>query len=291
MLSYDDITQRLVQWGEMQPDLRAVIVIGSRARTHVPADRWSDLDLLLVTNATQRYLDASDWLDELGPYWLTFLESTPTGGLKERRVLFEGALDVDLIPVPVERFRQMLQEGFPPEVAGPLALGARFVLDKDGLATQLRTPDAPPATEFPPREEQFLNLVNDFWYHAVWTTKKLLRGELWTALGGHDYMRNSALLPMLAWHAKVRHGQDYETWYAGRFVESWADTRAVQTLSKVFAHYDQHDIQRALLETMRLFAWLAATTAQHLGFSYPSEAERNVVNWVRREFATRQEES
>lgn len=286
MLSYDDITRRFVQWGETQPDLRAVLMIGSRARTHAPADRWSDLDLLLITSAPQRYLDTPDWLDVLGPYWLTFREPTATGGLEERRVLFENALDVDFIPLLVERFRQMLQEGFPREVAGVLARGSRFLLDKDGFATRLHIPDAPPVTGFPPSEEEFLNLVNDFWYHVVWTTKKLLRGELWTALGGHAYMRNSGLLPMLVWHAKAKHGREYETWHAGRFIESWADARAVQTLPSVYAHYDHYDVQRALLESMRLFAWLAAETAQHLGLSYPTAAERQVVNWVQHELAT-----
>jgi len=42
----------------------------------------------------------------------------------------------------------------------------------------------------PPAQDEFLDLINDFWYHTVWTAKKLRRGELWTAQGCSDsYMK------------------------------------------------------------------------------------------------------
>jgi aminoglycoside 6-adenylyltransferase len=283
MLTYDDIAQRFVRWAQAQPDLRAILVIGSRARTQTPADRWSDLDLILVTTAPHRYLNDTDWLAAVGPYWLTFTEPTATGGLIERRVLFEDALDVDFVPLPLERFKEMLYQGIPAEVEGVFARGFRFVLDKDDLAKQVRLSDAGPTTTPPPSEGEFLNLVNDFWYHAVWTAKKLLRGELWTSLGGHAYMRSRALLPMLAWHAKAQRGWDFDTWHGGRFLEKWADARAVEALPKVFAHHDQEDFTNSLFATMRLFGWLAQETAKSLEIAYPHEAERQVVRWVGQE--------
>ncbi|MCX7795479.1 MAG: aminoglycoside 6-adenylyltransferase [bacterium] len=30
----------------------------------------------------------------------------------------------------------------------------------------------------PPPHFEFSNSIKDFWYHAVWTAKKLLRGEI-----------------------------------------------------------------------------------------------------------------
>jgi hypothetical protein len=35
-----------------------------------------------------------------------------------------------------------------------------------------------------PAQSEFLDLVNDLWYHAVWTAKELRRGEMWTANHG-----------------------------------------------------------------------------------------------------------
>jgi hypothetical protein len=40
---------------------RAALVVGSRARTDHPADRWSDLDLLLFTTAPDAYAADDPW--------------------------------------------------------------------------------------------------------------------------------------------------------------------------------------------------------------------------------------
>src|SRR5262245_36751765 len=93
--AYEQLIDGFVAWAQTQPDIRAAIVLGSRARTDRPADEWSDLDLLVVTSDPGRLLAQADWLEQLGTPRLTFLESTAVGGMTERRVLFEGGLDVD----------------------------------------------------------------------------------------------------------------------------------------------------------------------------------------------------
>jgi aminoglycoside 6-adenylyltransferase len=48
-LTYDQIIERFLAWAQHQADIRAAVIIGSQARVDRPADRWSDLDLLVVT--------------------------------------------------------------------------------------------------------------------------------------------------------------------------------------------------------------------------------------------------
>ncbi len=40
---YDDIIDKLLRWARLEDDVRAVIIVGSQARTYELADRWSDL--------------------------------------------------------------------------------------------------------------------------------------------------------------------------------------------------------------------------------------------------------
>src|SRR3712207_1019319 len=94
-LTYEVVLDRFLTWAHSQQDIRAVVVVGSRARTDHPADDHSDLDLVVVTTDSNRYLSQTDWLKLLGTSWLTFLEKQAVGEGLERRVLFEGALDVD----------------------------------------------------------------------------------------------------------------------------------------------------------------------------------------------------
>jgi aminoglycoside 6-adenylyltransferase len=280
MAAYEQLLERFVAWAQTQPDIRAIMILGSRARADRPADEWSDLDLWVVTADPDRLLSQTDWLEQLGTPWLSFLEPTATGGGKERRVLFAGGLDVDFVPAPLALARQFADGGWPPEIAGVIQRGVRFVLDKDGLADDLDVALVGSVARQPPTRDEFLNLVNDFWYHTVWVAKKLRRGELWTAKLCCDSYMKRLLLAMIEWHAGAASGWRDDTWHAGRFLEQWADRRAVDGLRAAFAHYDSADVRRALFATMDLFRWLATETAERLGYPYPEPADHHVTGLV-----------
>ncbi|WP_458190484.1 aminoglycoside 6-adenylyltransferase [Haladaptatus sp. NG-WS-4] len=285
--TYEQLLDRFVAWAETKPDLRGIVVVGSRARDDRPADEWSDLDLLVVTTDPDRYLDGTDWLSALGTPILTFLESTATGDGTERRVLFAGGLDVDFVPIPMERLARMECDGPDPDEASTLARGVRVVYDAGGIGEMVAgaTPESPPEPE-PPSSEEFRELVADFWYHAVWTAKKLRRGERLTAMGCVDgYLKHDCLLPMLQWHTRARTERD--TWHGGRFLEEWADERVVNELQEAFAHYDADDLWRALFATMELFRWVAREAAKELKFEYPKEEDAEVTELVENLFKRR----
>ncbi len=280
-LTYEDVIDRFLAWARPQPDVRAVMVVGSRARTDHPADAFSDLDLVVVTTDPDRYLSQTDWLESLGTPWLTFLERQAVGEGLERRVLFEGALDVDFVPLANEAVRRMVLEGWPPEVAAVFRRGFRLVLDKDDLLNLIAgVPAETSSFASPPTQEEFLALCHDFLYHAVWAAKKLRRGELWIAKSCVDCYMKQLLLGMLEWHARSERGWDHDTWHGGRFLEEWADQRTLEGLRKAFAHYEEADIRRALLATMGLFRRIGRETAGRSGCAYPEDADQRVRAWV-----------
>jgi aminoglycoside 6-adenylyltransferase len=235
-----------------------------------------------VSTDPDRYLSETDWLEPLGTYWLTFLERQAVGEGLERRVLFEGALDVDFIPLANEAVRRMALEGWTPEVAAVLRRGFRLVLDKDDLLSLLigGVPATTLSSAPPPTQEEFLALCHDFLYHAVWAAKKLGRGELWIAKSCADGYMKQLLLGMIEWHAHSERGWDHDTWHGGRFLEEWADPGALDGLREAFAYYEEADVRRALLATMDLFRRIGRQTAARLGCAYPEEADERVKAWV-----------
>lgn len=277
---YARLLENVRAWAEQEPEIRAVVLIGSRARTDHPADEWSDLDLLVFSTNPNRFTQSAGWLQSIGHPLLTFCERTPTGDW-ERRALFEGGLDVDFALLPAGALDYLANNDLPVDAADAFRRGAHIVVDKDGLAAQIRQRPISALVNAPPAESEFENLVHDFWYHALWTAKHLRRGELWWAKGGCDMHLKELLRRMMQWHATAMNGPGFDTWMRGRFLEEWADPRAVAALPDIFAHYDEADIARALLATMNLFHWLAIETAELLGYKYPAEGERAVVKMVR----------
>jgi aminoglycoside 6-adenylyltransferase len=142
---YEQLTERFIRWAQTEDNVRAAAVIGSRARVDHPAGDWADLDVVIFANDPEGYWKTTDWLSHIGDVCLTFVESAPDGNGLERRVLFEGGLDVDFAPVPASDLYAMLAHGFPPEVAEMVRRGVRFLVDKERLLERLRdvTPDPP----------------------------------------------------------------------------------------------------------------------------------------------------
>lgn len=96
-----------------------------------------------------------------------------------------------------------------------------------------------------------------------------------------------SLLRLTEWHAKATAGWNLNTWAQGRFLERWADPRVLAALGGAFAHYEVEDVWRALFATMELFRWLARETADKLGLSHPTFAEKRASEWVGRCFSER----
>ena len=273
MMTYEYLIDRITNWADTTSDVRAALILGSRARKDHPADDWSDLDILVFACNPDQFVLSSTWATTLAPAWLTFIERTGDGKSWERRTLYEGGLDVDVALNPVEALDSILQ-GIPADVADIIRRGVKILVDKDGQLAQIMKMQLPESTLFQkPTESEFINVVSDFWYHTLWSAKHLRRGELWWAKGGVDVHIKELLQRMLEWHAHAQKGDQFDTWLRGRFLEEWAAPRALAQLPDIFAHYNRHDIARALLATMDLFTWLEDETSIQWGYTCPKAGE------------------
>lgn len=264
---YSDLIDRFVKWANDQPDILAIINQGSQARLDHPADEWSDLDLIVYTTNTEKYLGRPDWLENLGPVILTFLEETAVGGQLERRALFQGGLDVDFSIISKDQMMKDVASPSP-EDQDMIKRGVKVLHDKTGILTKLPTPSKTrvASKHAPPSNGEFEQVVNDFLYHVMWTAKKWRRGELWTAKACCDSYLKRKLLRMIEWNTLAAEGWDRDIWFNGRYLEEWADPEIVKALGATFAHYDHSDVKRALLATTELFLDLAADTSTKLGY-------------------------
>jgi aminoglycoside 6-adenylyltransferase len=288
---YEAVVERFVAWAETCPDIRFAAVLGSRARMDHPADDWADLDLLMVTQNPQHYINTAEWTARMGKPMLTLIEETAGGGQEERRVLYEEMLDVDYAIFPTDKVEKLLQKNTQSVafeeatllIANAFGRGIRVIVDKDRLAEKIRTvisgKEQPKPR--PPTCEEFVQVVSDFLYHCVWTTKHLLRGELWWALTSLNCRLPFLQLRMTEWQARATHGENYDTWFRGRFLENWANPEVITGLRNSIAHYDESDAFKALDAAMNLFRQTSMTTAEKLNFQYPLETDRKISTWVK----------
>src|SRR5512142_364732 len=98
--AYHQLEQALFDWATTRDDVRAVMVIGSRARSNHPPDRWSDLDAIVFVDDFRQYMEAGGWQVALEssfprPAWFAAFEpidaETP-----EYEYVLAGGLKADL---------------------------------------------------------------------------------------------------------------------------------------------------------------------------------------------------
>jgi len=286
---YKHVEKQFIKWAKTQDHIRLAIVVGSQAQSDFPADQWSDLDIIIYSLEPSTLIDSAEWISEFGNPIITFIEPTVSGSGEsyERRVLYDNGLDVDFTIDPFQLVLKTRENGISLELAKEMAniigRGIRVLVDKDEVMEtfmkKYKAIKLPPSD--PPTEHEYLERVNDFWYHTVWTAKKLRRGELWEGKACLDsYIKSRCLLPMIEWHTRLTQGQYYDTWFRGRFMERWANPRIIAELQGVFAHYEEDDIWQALANTMQLFRWIAREVAEKLEYTYPRDADEFASVWV-----------
>jgi len=252
----------VADWASEREDIKALLLVGSQARTDAPADRWSDLDLIFLVEDPGRYTEDASWVHEFGAPLVTFLEATPDGHW-ERRVLFETGEDVDFVLFPAAIVERLDQSA---GAADLLARGYRVLIDRIGLGDSFARLAAKPGPRVDPSQHELTELASDFWYHALWISKKLRRGEVYTAVDCLDGYLKSRFVTLLSWHARAV-DPAADTWHAGRFLERWADPGALVALEFAYARYSLREVAYALWQSIDLWQGIEKETARRLGLA------------------------
>lgn len=247
----EDLELIVTRWAQRRADVHALVLVGSRARTHEPADTWSDHDFIVVVDDDATFLASADWVAEVGTWLLSFVEPAAAGGIHERRVLFADGADADFAFVSLAQLDDVSGR---PDVPNVFARGFRVLVD-EGVLGDL--PTTPVATE-----EDLSALAHEFWYRAIWTARKLRRGELHVAIQGCNCAMRAVLERALRVDALAA-GRD--AWHDGRFLERWADPAWLARMPQTIAEEDPAKAAKAIHAASDLFSDVCAALRERHG--------------------------
>ncbi len=263
---FAEIRKNILKLAERNDSISAVIEVGSQTRKTEAADEYSDLDVVIVSSISDEFIKNDTILSEIGDIRISFVEPTFAGGV-ERRILFDGNLDVDFILLSPQQLISIIDSHF---IDGIFARGFEVVYDSMGVTEMLSGIKTEKVDYELPSQENFSNMVNDFWFHAVWSAKKICRGELWTAKMCIDSYLKMYLMKVIELYHLSEYGNGFDVWHNGRMVEKWADRDIVKELEMCFSKYEKADIISAHKHTAELFGNLARKCKM---YTYPQNAE------------------
>ncbi len=273
---YAEIKENILRMCGEYEEIKAVVAIGSQTRSVEKADKFSDLDIFFICDKPDLMIYSDKYVSRLGNVKMSFIEDTIGGG-KERRILLEKYLDVDIIPMTPQDFERLIGDK---TLTVLFSRGYGVLFDRCGVTELLSSAEIAPSHFDLISEEEFNNLANDFFFHVVWAKKKILRGELWCAKMCVDGYLKNHLLRIIQLCMVCRNGEAYDVWHDGKMLEKWADGDIVSPLGKCFARYDSGEMSLALWETCKLFARLSEECAEKLGYDYPRDARDFAMDFI-----------
>jgi aminoglycoside 6-adenylyltransferase len=282
------VVDRFQDWAAPREDIRAAQILGSWVRGEGDP-RWSDLDIRFYTTRPLYYRRHTAWIDAIVPAWLAGADDDGRGLNRwdawfmhwTQYTTLEGGLAVDYLIVPAWDlvWHDLTRHWRHTPTLNPDAI----LLDRDGrlvrsggilLPSERRDDHARPAPDY------FTWAVVEFWGAADRAVRKLGRGDLYEAHTITNVGLKKRLMLMLAWHTRTRTGWDTPIPYRYRYLETWADPRAVEAFPAIYAHYDSADVIRAMRATLDLFRWVSAETAAGLGYTIPTDRIALIDAWI-----------
>ena len=269
---YKDIVDKIIKYGEKSELVKAEVLIGSQSRQIDCADEYSDIDVMLFVSDIDFFINSDEWISSLGKYYISFVEQTVSGGM-ERRVIFENAMDADFIFLQADDFSRIN------ELSEIVSRSYKMLLDKDNFTDIISHVAQLDKSFSMPSESEIQNLISEFFFHVIWASKKVMRGEIWAAITCVDGYMKKLLLKMIEYHSHALHGTDYDTWHNGKFIERWAEPWVVKEFQNIYARFSDKDIMKALLNTMNLFQKIAVETMDKWDYEYPVISNKYATEW------------
>jgi len=256
---------RVITWANARPDVHAVLLVGSQARSDHPADEFSDIDVVLSVDDPAVFLDDDEWLAEIAPVICDVVEPTAIGGMSERRVLFASGQDVDFSIVPVEMMRLLGDFKDLHEVRALLGRGARLLVDELEIADEIDAVVPPEPDSGLLSASEYRALSCGFWYQLIVATRKWRRGELWVAISSCEGRLTSATIEMARWWTTLRRPST-DTWHGARFIEEWLDPTVLGALAATRTGYGAAEIRLSLDRLAALFRKLETECREMSGY-------------------------
>lgn len=270
-----EIIELLLSTARDDAHIRAVILEGSRANPHAAMDPFQDYDVIFAVTKLEPYRDNFEWIKRFGELMILQIPdgmgASPILDYKVTYLMqFMDGARIDLNLFLIDRLKQ---KGF----SEPF----KVLLDEDALFDQ-----QPPVGEEayfpkPPSAKEFFDCCNEFWWVAPYVGKGLWRGDLGYARHWLESVLRAEAMEMLTWYFGTKTGFAANPGKCGKNFHKHIEPTILAQLNETYADADPSQTWKALESMCALFGRAGGMVATYFGYSYPSDGERRVSDYLR----------
>jgi aminoglycoside 6-adenylyltransferase len=252
----DEVLGRVLAWAEGEDAVRLVVLTSTRANGR--ADEHSDYDVIVALTDLDRFdpscyrTPAARWSDEHLVHGARALF---------RGVVYEDGTKIDWTLWPADVPKLVAERG----LTDALDVGYRVLLDKDGVTDRWPQPSYTAHIPAKPTEDEYVALVEEFWWSATYIEKARARGELFFARFPLEMdITFGVLRRLLEWRIELERDWLWKPGAYGRGLEKELPPELGRELMDALGSYERIEA---------LFVRVAHEVGDALGYAYPQYAE------------------
>jgi aminoglycoside 6-adenylyltransferase len=275
MRSEQEMLDLILNVAEQDDGIRAVIMNGSRVNPHAKKDFFQDFDVVYVVR-------------EVGPYKRNHAFIRPFGDLMILQT------PEDMVDPPAENdghYTYLMQfldgnridlsfyslENINSCTGDSLTI---VLLDKDHLIPDLPPPSDRDYLPQRPTAKLFEDCCNEFWWVSLNVAKGLWQDELTYTKHMLDVYVRDQLMKMLVWYFGVQTDFQKSPGKMGKYFKEFLEPEIWRQLESTYADSQPEHIWESLFSMGSLFRQVARCVAEHFGFTYPEQDDRNVTSYL-----------
>jgi len=276
MRSEKTVLQELLNWGQEQENIRAVVMTSSRANPDATLDIFTDYDIELIVTNLQDFRSNDQWISHFGDVLANIKEMNATSCTQ--LVLYSDGVRIDFSIYTISEFLRVTNQSSIPEHWN---IGYKILLDKDEVTQMLPLPTHTHYNISPPTEKEFTGVVKDFWWDTTYVAKSLWRDEIYFAKYAFDSLIHcNYLRKMIEWYIGLNNNWAVNPNKYGRWFKRYLDTETWERIENSFADSNVEKNWKALFATTDLFRRLATEIANQLNFGYDNNLDRNITGYL-----------
>ena len=272
MRTSEEIMECILDTAKADPSILAVGLQGSRSR-QIDVDRYSDFDVVFVVRSLQPYLQDKEWIRRFGEILIL---QTPDDGFdhpSEPRVRHKFTWLMQF--TDLSRIDLTLIECADPAFS---SLKMKVILDKEGIYTGQEIQGEAFPFRFP-REKEYRETVNEFWWITFYVAKGICRDETPYARSCFDILLEMTGR-MLEWKIGIETDGRANL---GKFMRHLRDHLPIEDFTSYeacFPTLSRADITAKLINIMTFFAWTSLAVGDAAGFGTTSEKTGQIQETV-----------
>lgn len=277
MRSEKEMFELILTVAENDDHIRAVLMNGSRVNPHVKRDPFQDFDIVYFVREVEPYKRNQAFVSQFGDLMIMQMPDdmldppAEDDGQFAYLMQFMDGNRIDLSLFPLEQIAE--------RTADSLSV---VLLDKDNLIQKLPPPSDRDYLPQRPTAKLFDDCCNEFWWVSTYVGKGLWRDELTYTKYMLDSVVREQLMKMLTWYFGIHTDFQKSPGKMGKYIKQSVDPEIWSLLESTYADSQPEHIWESVFVMGALFRQTGRFVADHFGFHYPEQDDRNVTDHLRR---------